>query len=119
MQLTSSSAGADHDAIMSSDIQFLDIRAIVLNVFRDILLTLKSIQSNHVTFCDTTTVMKTFCLSKENKPMFKTVVAILMKTGLNNVVRPTLFTVVKTILDNIVTPDSGSTIFNSYSPKAR
>ena len=34
------------------------------------------------------------------------VVAILMKTGLNNVVRPTLFTVV----NNIVTPDSGSRI---------
>jgi hypothetical protein len=34
------------------------------------------------------------------------VVAILMKTGLNNVVRPTLFTVV----NNIVTPDSGSSI---------
>jgi hypothetical protein len=32
--------------------------------------------------------------------------AILMKTGLNNVLLPTLFTVV----NNIVTPDSGSTI---------
>jgi hypothetical protein len=32
-----------------------------------------------------------------------------MKTGLNNVLLPTLFTVV-TILNNIVTPDSGSTI---------
>jgi hypothetical protein len=34
------------------------------------------------------------------------VVAILMKTGLNNVLLPTLFTVV----NNIVTPDSCSTI---------
>ena len=38
------------------------------------------------------------------------VVAILMKTGLNNALLPTLFTV-SIILNNIVTPDSGSTIF--------
>jgi hypothetical protein len=41
------------------------------------------------------------------------VVALLMKTGLNNVMRPTLFTVVNK-LNNIVTPDSGSTIFVQY-----
>ena len=43
MQLTSGSAGADDDAIMSSDIQFLDVRAVILDVLRDILLTLESI----------------------------------------------------------------------------
>ena len=36
--------------------------------------------------------------------------AILIKTGLNNIVLPTLFTVVNSIVNNIVTPDSGSTI---------
>ena len=41
-----------------------------------------------------------------SKNLTTVTVAILMKTGLNNVVRPTLFTVV----NNIVTPDSGSTI---------
>ena len=39
------------------------------------------------------------------------VVAMLMKTGLNNVLLPTLFTVVNNIEQYIVvTPDSGSTI---------
>jgi hypothetical protein len=39
------------------------------------------------------------------------VVAMLMKTGLNNVFLPTLFTVVNNIEQYIVvTPDSGSTI---------
>jgi hypothetical protein len=37
------------------------------------------------------------------------VVAILMKTGLNNALLPTLFTV-STVLNNIVAPDSGSTV---------
>jgi ABC-type thiamin/hydroxymethylpyrimidine transport system permease subunit len=35
---------------------------------------------------------------------------MLIKTGLNNVVLPTLFTVVNSIVNNIVIPDSGSTI---------
>ena len=39
--------------------------------------------------------------------------AILMKTGLNNVLLPTLFIVV----NNIVTPDSGSTILFSIVDK--
>jgi hypothetical protein len=49
VQLTGSSAGADHDAIMRSDIQCLDVRAVALDIARDILLTLESIQSHHVT----------------------------------------------------------------------
>lgn len=48
VQLTSSSAGADHNTIMSSDVQFRDVRAVVLDVFWDILLTLKCIQPDHV-----------------------------------------------------------------------
>ena len=36
--------------------------------------------------------------------------AILMKTGLNNVLLPTLFIAINNIENNIVTPDSGSTI---------
>jgi 3D (Asp-Asp-Asp) domain-containing protein len=36
--------------------------------------------------------------------------AILMKTGMNNVLLPTLFTVVNNIEQYCVTPDSGSTI---------
>jgi ABC-type thiamine transport system ATPase subunit len=43
------------------------------------------------------------------------VVAILMKTGLNNIVRPTLFTVV----NNIVTPDSGSILLTSVNNVGR
>ena len=38
------------------------------------------------------------------------VVAILMKTVLNNVVRPTLFTVVDNVKQILLHPDSGSTI---------
>jgi hypothetical protein len=38
------------------------------------------------------------------------VVTILMKTGLNNVVWPTLFTVANNVELYIVTPDTGSTI---------
>ena len=50
MQLTSSSAGADHNTIMGGDIHFLDVGAVVLDIFRNVLLTLKSIESHHVTF---------------------------------------------------------------------
>ena len=48
MQLTSSSAGADHNTIMSSDVELRDVRAVALDVFWDILLTLKCIQPDHV-----------------------------------------------------------------------
>lgn len=70
MQLTSSSAGADHNTIMRSDIQFLNVCAVVLNVFWDILLTLESIQPYHVTLRNPATAVKTLCLKLRER--FKT-----------------------------------------------
>ena len=62
MQLTGSSAGADHYAIMGCHIKFLNVRAVILDVFWDMLLTLKRIQSHHVPVGNPSTVMKTFSL---------------------------------------------------------
>ena len=57
MQLTGSSAGAYDDTKMSSYIKFVDIRAIILDIFRDTLLTLEGIQPHHVTTLYGTTEM--------------------------------------------------------------
>lgn len=67
MELTSCSAGADNNAIMGGHVKFLGAGTVILDILRDILLTLKSIQSHHVSFSDGTTLMKTFSLWWEIK----------------------------------------------------